>query len=191
MIIKTLYNLLGINNRLPMESHRLLYLKDKWGLDQKIIGEMEGKSQAYISIALRKARENVNIGEYEQATNFKWESYELKQVQFLPRDMLSDPQAMAFIVDLLGVQVSHPFFNFYTHNPNTRMIALYSMGIQQKKLVEIYKKNQSTIAMQVKRGSDKVSSIEFTGRYDNTAPYIIVEKKEPNKFIQAGGTFIW
>lgn len=192
MLIVSLYNLLGISQRLQDESFRLLYLKDNWGLDQKTIAHVEGRSQPYISGALRKARNNVNVENFQKSTDFKFEAHEIKQVQFLPRDMITDTQVMAFIVDLLGVQVSHPFYNYYSHNPTTRMIALSSLGIQQKKLAQIYKKSQNNISMQVKKGLDKVLAIEYVGRYDDTAPFMLIEKKEPNKFIPAGGsTFVW
>ena len=47
--IVSLYNLLGINQKIQERYLRLLYLKESWGLPQKVIAQCEGIAQPSIS----------------------------------------------------------------------------------------------------------------------------------------------
>lgn len=193
--LETLYHALNIKLKIPNDSIRYLYLRNVWGMEQATIGQCEGKSQAYVSIALKQANSTVPDQSFKDNTANLFTVEEIKYIQFLPRDIISDVQCIAFVNDLLGLDVLHPFFQFYTYKSNTRLTSLHSMGVRQARLMEIFNKNQSTVSLVIKRLKDSIDKYKHENRYDDTANYKLVVKsaKElvvPNKFIPAGGQ-VW
>ena len=188
--VQTLYNLLSIQSKIQNEPLRLLYLKDVWGLEQAAIGECEGRSQSYISKELIKARQSIPHQDFLNASEIQWTADELKYIQFLPREIITDVQVIAFINDVLGVEILHPFYMHFNHAIDIRIAALYSLGIQNKRLVQIYNRKQSSVSMIVKRSTEKALTLERNNRYDSTADFVISQqRKHQNKFTLAGGIF--
>jgi hypothetical protein len=187
--IVTLYNLLGINQKIPKLKTRLMYLKEVWGLDQIAIGEMEGISQSYVSQLILKGKETISNEKYIAATDIQWSAEEIQYLQMLPREIISDIGVIAFINDILGVDVIHPFFQHYDYAINWRIAALGSMGIQNKKLVQIFKKSQPAVSMIIKRSHVKANSIQRENRYHKSGDYRLSPQPYKRKFILAGGQF--
>jgi hypothetical protein len=190
--LETLYHLMNIKAKIPNEPIRYLYLRNVWGMEQAMIGLCEGKSQGYVSTALKQANATVPDQSFKDNTANLFTAEEIKNIQFLPRDIIGDVQFIAFVNDILQLEIIHPFFQFYTYKTNTRITALSNMGVRQIRLQEIFKKSQSSISMLVKRLKDSVDKYEQESRYDNTAEYRLVVKSivVPNKFIPAGGQ-VW
>jgi hypothetical protein len=185
--MKTLYNLLNINTKIESLHIRLLYLKDVWGLEQTLIGELEGVSQSYVSRELIEARKIVSRETFIMETERLFTSEEIQFIQYLPREILSDMQCLAFIQDVIGVKPLHPFFTNYETSANLRIAALASLGIQNKRLVEIFNKNQPTVSMVVKRGLDRATTMERSNRYDKEMNYKFAVQKTEFIFRKAGG----
>ena len=185
--INTLYNLLQIDRKIEDTHIRFLYLKDVWGLEQSVIGELEGFSQSYISKELRAARAYVSRETFIQATENLFTSDEIKFIHQLPREILPDMVCIAFIENLLGIKPVHPFFDFYDTSDNVRIAALAYLGIQQTRLVQIFKKNQTTISMIVKRSMDRVLEMERLNRYEQTMDYRFEIVPQQYTFKLAGG----
>lgn len=186
--IETLYNLLAIHHKIPDRHLRFLYLKDIWGLDQVIIGELEGgMSQSQVSVVLKQARSTIPHLTVVHACDIEFSDDEIKYLQFLPRDILSDVQIIAFVNDILGINVVHPFYTHFDHSPRFRIAALISLGVQHKRLVSLFKKSQPAISMIAKRYEKKILELERNNRYDETARFHIEPQKRTNNFIVAGG----
>lgn len=187
----TLAEMLNIRLKLPDDNTRLLYLRDVWGMEQDDLATHLGKSQSYVSITLKKARAERGTTPIE----IEWEPDELKLIQFAPRELFTDNEVAAFIIDILQLEVNHPFFNFHNYSESVRIPALHSLGIRQRRLMEMFNKKQSTLSMFLKGAS--VQNFERTGRYDKTANYTFKTRVKKTihdkpKFIQAGGTnYIW
>jgi predicted DNA-binding protein (UPF0251 family) len=184
---RTLYNLLNLSSKIENLHIRLMYLKDVWGLEQTFIGELEGVSQSYVSRELIEARKKVSRETFIQATEMLFTGDEIKFIQYLPREILSDMQCLAFIQDILGINPLHPFFMNYTTSENVRIAALASMGIQNKRLMEIFNKNQPTVSMIVKRSMERAIAMERTNRYDVELNYRFEAPKLKFTFRKAGG----
>jgi predicted transcriptional regulator len=183
-----LAELLNLRFKLPEESLRLLYLRDVWGLEQSELAKYVGKSQGYISVHLKKTRTKRGAIPF----TIDWEVDELKMIQFLPRELLTDNQVIAFFMDILQLDINHPFFNFYNHPERNRILALHSLGVRQKRIVELFTKTQPAVSMMI--NSQSLKEHEQVGRYDKTAKYTFKPRVEvpKNKFIPAGGsTFVW
>jgi hypothetical protein len=185
--VKTLYNLLQINIKIENTHIRFMYLKDVWGLEQSLIGELEGVSQSYVSKVIIEGRKTVSRETFIHATERLFTGEEIKFIQYLPRVILSDMQCLAFIQDILGIKPLHPFFINYTTSENIRIAALATLGIQNKRLMEIFKKNQPTISMVVKRNGDRVLGMDRSNRYDVELDYRFEVQKTEFTFKKAGG----
>lgn len=195
--LTTLYHLMNIKAKIPNDPIRYLYLRNVWGMEQTAIAECEGKSQASISLALKQATASVPNQSFKDNTANLFTAEELKNIQSLPREIIGDVQLIAFVNDILGLDVIHPFFQFYTYKSQTRIAALSTMGVRQARLMEVFNKNQSTISLIIKRLKDSIEKYEHESRYDSTAEYKLAVKsvKETivvaqNKFIPAGGQ-VW
>lgn len=185
--LKTLYNLLQINHKIEDLHVRMLYLKDIWGMEQTLIGELEGFSQSYISKELIIARQKVLKDTFIQQTSNLYTAQEVQYVQMLPRSIIGDMQVLAFIENVLGVTPIHPFFNHYDTPMNIRIAALASLGIQNKCLMVMFDKSQPNISMMVKRYSQKTIETQRDNRYDKIPEYKLKEKSQLFNFIKAGG----
>lgn len=187
--IKTVYNLLGIRSKIPDEFLRFLYLKDVWGLDQAKIGDLEGCSQSFVSKRLIAARSKIPHQDLINASAIQFTEDEIKYLQFMPRELIADTQIVAFVNDVLGLEILHPFYSFTNRDVNVRVAALFALGVQNKRLMQIYGKSQAGISMTVKRNIERAMEIKRESRYDNTAIFKIMPKKQTNKFISAGGIY--
>jgi hypothetical protein len=186
--IKTLYNLLQINHKIEDVPIRYLYLKDVWGLEQTLIGELEGMSQSYVSKVIMNARKNIPRETYESAISDLFSPEEIQYIHMLPREILPDIPAIAFINNLLGVYPIHPFFDYIETTINARIAGLAWLGVMNKRIVEIFDKNQPTVSMIVKRQTDRIIKMERPNRYDKVTHYRLHEHIKPyTKFIKAGG----
>jgi hypothetical protein len=183
--IKTLSNLLGIHNKIPDQQLRMLYLKECWGLDQNTIADIEECSQQHVSNQLIKARMN-SSKVINDTLDVQFTIDEIRYIQFLPREIIKDVQVVAFVNNILGLEVYHPFYQHYDHVNNLRIAALSSLGIQTKHLQSIFKKPQSSVSMTAKRYSDKLD-VERPNRYDSTAPFRLSVQKRKTNFLLAGG----
>jgi hypothetical protein len=186
---QTLYNLLGINNKIKDVPTRYLYLKDVWGLEQNDIADIEGVSQSQVSKVLLQARKGSVVPPV-----LEFGSDEIKYLQFLPREIILDSQLVAFVENILNYEVDHQFFQFFLQNDNIRIAALASLGIQNKKLQQIFKKAQSSVSMNIKRNTKRALELERPNRYEVMSSYSIVPretkekpKQEKPKFLLAGG----
>jgi predicted transcriptional regulator len=191
--IKTLYQLLNIKTKVPDDMLRLLYLKDVWGLDQGTIAELEHISQPNVSRQIKKARES------KSAENMilDFTAEELKFVQSLPRDIISDMQLIAFYNNILKLRISHPFFSSVGNIDQLRICALASLGVMNKKLEKMFNKTQATISMTIKRNSEKAAKVNRPMRFDTSSSVYDIEKIYPvnvipptpvsKKFTLAGG----
>lgn len=184
--IKTLYNLLNIKRKIQHNATRITYLKDVWGLEQNTIAELEKCSQSQVSKLILFVRKSVPRETFLKAIDIRWTVDEIKFIQFLPREIISDVEVVAFVNNILGLEVHHPLFDHYEYAVNLRIAALAKLGIQNKHLVQIFNKSQPTVSMIVKRFADR-SSVERPNRYDSTAPYTISPQKRKTNFILAGG----
>jgi hypothetical protein len=195
--LETLYHAMDIRNKIPIDDIRYLYLRDIWGMEQTAIAKCEYRSQGFISTALKQARGRIPEQSFKDNINNLFSVDEIKKLQFMPRIIIGDVQVMSFIMDVLGLEIAHPFFQFYVYQTNTRITALAKMGVRQVRLQEIFNKNQSTISMTIKRLQDSVEKYESSSRYDSTADYKLLPKTtkqaivvSQNKFIPAGGQ-VW
>jgi transcriptional regulator len=188
--IKTLYTLLGISNKIEDQSLRLLYLKDCWGLDQGTIAELEYLTQPNVSRYMKKARETKAAK--DMILDFTAE--ELKFVQSLPREIITDMQLIAFYTHILKLKINHPFF-MDLGDKSFRICALHSLGIMNKHLENMFGKSQAGVSMIIKRNGTRAAKIERELRFDTDSTVYEIEKIIPenkllpveNKFILAGG----
>lgn len=186
--LKTLYNLLQINLKIEDTHIRLLYLKDVWGMEQTLIGECEGVSQSYVSKELIKAREYVSRETVLEQTKDLFSPEEIQYIHFLPREILPDVAAIAFINNILGVYPIHGFFDYIDTATNARIAGLAWLGVQNKHICKLFKKNQPTVSMVVKRSVDRVPSITRPSRYEPVKEYKLSHvPQETKKFLLAGG----
>jgi transcriptional regulator len=188
--IKTLYTLLGISNKIEDQETRLLYLKDCWGLDQRTIADLENLTQPNVSRYMKKARETKAVKDL--ILDFTQE--ELKFVQSLPREIITDMQLIAFYTHILKLRINHPFF-MDLGDKNFRICALHSLGIMNKHLENMFGKSQAGVSMIVKRNGNRAAKIKRELRFDTNSTVYKIEKIIPenqllpveNKFIIAGG----
>jgi transcriptional regulator len=183
--IKTLSNLLQINNRIKDQQLRMLYLKECWGLSQEVIADMEDCSQQWVSSQIIKGRMNPQQV-IEDTLDLQFSIDEIRYIQFLPREIIKDIEVIAFVNNILGLEVYHPFYQHYDHVANMRIAALAGLGVQNKHLERMFKKTQSGVSMIVKRMTPKLN-IERGNRYDSTAPFQIGVQKRKTNFLLAGG----
>jgi hypothetical protein len=185
--LQMFYNLLQINRKIENVHIRLMYLKDIWGMEQKLIGACEGISQSYVSKELIYARKTVPRETFLEQTSNIWTSEEIQFLQFLPREVVTDIQVLAFIEDILHVYPNHSFYQHYEAPINLRIAALASLGIQHKRVGEIFNKNQPTISMNVKRHMEKALETERPNRYEKSPTYTLMQQPFQSKFTKAGG----
>ena len=98
-----------------------------------------------------------------------------------------DIPVLAFIENILGVYPAHTFFQFTNISESLRIAALASLGIQNKRLVVLFNKNQPTVSMTVKRHSERAGTMQIAQRYDKQPTYTLVQKPFQSKFTKAGG----
>lgn len=185
--IATLYHLLNIRQKITNKDLRLLYLKDVWGLPQTIIAECEQTSQAAISNMLREARIKISTKDLANASAIQFTGEEIAYIQSLPRDVIKDAPLIAFVNNILRLNVYHPFYSGFAKNEQIRIAALSLLGIQNKHLEKVFKKKQSTVSMIIKRFRDKAEAIERSIRYDVTTPLKVepIQKNRTHNFIIA------
>lgn len=183
--IKTLSNLLSIHVKIANEQLRMLYFKECWGLDQKTIADIEGCSQQQVSAQILKARMNPSQV-ISNALDVQFTVDEIRYIQFLPREIIKDIEVIAFVNNVLGLEVYHPFYQHYDHVNNLRIAALAGLGVRNKYLERMFKKSQSGISMVIKRMAPKLN-VERPNRYDSTAPFQLAVQKRKNNFLLAGG----
>jgi hypothetical protein len=159
-------------------------------LEQSTIAELEDVSQSLVSKKLQEARKNVPRETLAFETSELWSDNEIKYIHMLPREILPDMVAIAFINNILGVYPVHGFFSYLDTSPNARIVALSWLGVQNKRLMEIFNKNQSTISMIVKRSTNKIINIQRVARYESVENYKLENEPKPvltKKFLLAGG----
>lgn len=187
-IMQTLYNLLQVNLKIEDQHTRYLYLKDVWGLEQIVIGQLEGVSQSQVSKVLLVARKEISFDELWERTNILWTGDEIKYIQMLPREILPDIPAIAFINNILGIYPNHGFFDYLDTAINARIVGAAWLGVMNKRLIEIFGKNQSTISMLVKRSIDRIPDIKRAARYEQVTEYRFKPQVRPQKpFTVTGG----
>jgi transcriptional regulator len=190
--IKTLYTLLGISNKIEDQETRLLYLKDCWGLDQGTIAELEYLTQPNVSRYMKKARETKSAKDL--ILDFTAE--ELKFVQSLPREIITDMQLISFYTHILKLKISHPFF-LNLSDESLKISALASLCIMNKHLENIFGKSQAAVSMIIKRTSERSAKVQRSMRFDTSSVVYKIEKIIPEnkllpidkskKFTLAGG----
>jgi predicted transcriptional regulator len=190
--IKTLYTLLGISNKIEDQEIRLLYLKDVWGLDQSTIAELEYLTQPNVSRYMKKARET----KAAKDLILDFTAEELKFVQSLPRDIITDVQLISFYTHILKLRIGHPFFMDLS-DESLKISALASLGIMNKHLETMFGKSQAAVSMIIKRTSDRAAKVQRSMRFDTTSVVYKIEKIIPEnkllpvdtskKFTLAGG----
>lgn len=186
--IATMYNLLGIRQKLQDQKLRILYLRDVWGLSQALIGECEGiKSQSNTSRLIKEAQMYYGTTDIKNTAAIQFQPEEIKYIQMLPRTIINDTQIIAFVNNILGINVVHPFYSVFNHNANVRIAALSDLGIRNKQLQIIFKKTQPSISMIIKRNIQRSREIERVSRYDQTALFRIEPQVYKQSFIMAGG----
>lgn len=174
--IQNLYTLLNIRQKLGSQDLRILYLKDVWGLDQQVIAELEGISQSLVSRKITEGRRQFTRPDIQNLNaSIDWTIEELLFLQQLPREIIKDIPLVSFIIYILGIKLTHPFYFLYD-NDNVSMAALHSLGIQNKRIQELFKKTQPTVSMAVKRNLDRALKIEKDTRYSFNITNIKLEK---------------
>lgn len=176
--IATLYHLLNVRQKIADRDLRLLYLKDAWGLPQTIIAECEQTSQAAVSNMLREARMKINPKDLTNASAIQFTPDEIAHIQSLPRDVIKDAPLIAFVNNILNLEVMHPFYSAFAKNDQIRIAALSLLGIQNKHLEKVFKKKQSTVSMIIKRYKDKAEAIERSTRYDFSTTMQVMPKHQ-------------
>lgn len=176
--IVTLYRLLNIRQKITNQDLRLLYLRDVWGLPQTLIAECEQTSQAAVSNMLREARVKVHPKDLANASAIQFTPDEIAHIQSLPRDVIKDAPLIAFVNNILNLEVLHPFYSAFAKNDQIRIAALSLLGIKNKHLEKIFKKKQSTVSMIIKRFRDKAEAIERSTRYDFSTTIQVMPKHQ-------------
>lgn len=176
--IATLYQLLNIQQKITNQDLRLLYLKDVWGLPQKPIAECEQISQAAVSYMLREARIKISPKDLTNASAIQFTPDEIVRIQSLPRDVIKDTSLVAFVNNILNLEVLHPFYSAFAKNDQIRIAALSLLGIQNKHLEKVFKKKQSTVSMIIKRFKNKAEAIERSTRYDFSMTIQVMPKHQ-------------
>lgn len=176
--IATLYQLLNIQQKITNQDLRLLYLKDVWGLPQKLIAECEQTSQAAVSYMLRGAWMRISPKDLANASAIQFTPDEIAHIQSLPRDVIKDAPLIAFVNNILNLDVMHPFYSAFAKNEQIRIAALSLLGIQNKHLEKVFKKKQSTVSMIIKRFKEKAEAIERSTRYDFSMNIQIMPKHQ-------------
>ena len=157
-------------------------------MEQTLIGECEGVSQSYVSKELIKAKERYTREQVIEQTLDIWTAQEIQYIHFLPREIISDIQVLAFIENILGIFPIHPFFSILSTPTNLRIAALASLGIQNKRLMVLFNKNQPTISMTVKRSRERaMNTIRQTRYQDQDKEYRFKSVNKPFNFMKAGG----
>lgn len=186
--LSTLYNLLGIRQKIQDPQLRLLYLSEVWGVRQSIVMECEGIShQSRVSNMIKKAKLQYGATDIKNVAAIQFNADEIKYIQMLPREIINDIQVIAFTNNILGLNVNHPLYSFFSHDVGIRIAALSDLGIRNKHLQYIFNKSQPNITMTVKRKLKRSREIERIARYDKTAPFVIVPQTYKQSFIMAGG----
>ena len=176
--IATLYQLLNIRQKIVDRDLRLLYLNDVWGLPQTLIAECEQTSQAAVSYMLREARIKISLKDLSNAAAIQFTGEEIAYIQSLPREVIKDAPLIAFVNNILNLNVYHPFYGAFAKNDQIRIAALSLLGIQNKHLEKIFKKKQSTVSMIIKRFRDKAEVIERSTRYDFSMTIKVMPKHQ-------------
>lgn len=178
---QTLYTLLGLRYKIVDKHLRMMYMKDVWGMEQKDIGDCENMSQSNVSRELKAAR--LRHGQRDDLKMIQFDGEDIKRIQALPREVLSDVQCIAFVHDVLGVYPIHTFYDVFNQNTQSRIIALHQLGIPGTKLAKIYGKANSTISMMVKRHDERVQKLERGFRYDNLDQPL---RLRPDRYVERG-----
>jgi hypothetical protein len=183
--IKTLSNLLQINNRIKDQQLRMLYFNTAWGLNQAAIADIEGCSQQHVSAQIIKGRMN-SSKLIEDTLDLQFTVDEIRYIQFLPREIIKDVEVVSFVNNILGLEVYHPFYQHYDHVASMRIAALAGLGVQNKHLERMFNRSQSGVSMIIKRYQTKLD-VERPNRYDATAPFQLAVQKRKTNFLLAGG----
>lgn len=186
--IVTIYNQLGINRKIDDRLLRMLYLKEIWGLPQTLIAACEGDSidQPAVSRFLKDARLKYGAGDITNLQAIEFDVDEIKSIQLLPRELLTDVQCVAFVQHILGLDVMHHMFGFNGWKETTKIAALSALGIQQNHLSRIFNKSTAAISITVARKKEK-ELINNRFRYDINQSYALAKKKTKTAFTKAGG----
>jgi hypothetical protein len=127
-------------------------------------------SQSYVSRVIQQGKIKYGVTDLRTATGLYFSAEEIQYLQSLPREIIKDMELIAFVVDILGIRPLHPFYQLFESSPNVRIAALSNLGVQNKHLEQIFKKNQPTISMVIKRGAERAAKIEKLNRYDFNIP---------------------
>lgn len=185
--VQTLYTILGIRQKIQDQKYRIFYLRHVWGLEQKDIGACEGLSQSKISNILREPLGDTDI---RNLVMVAYNVDEIKYLHKLPRTVISDAQLVAFVNNILGLNILHPFYSAFQYSDNMRIMALSGLGIRQRQLMKIFDKSQPAISQIIRRGGDKYTNVVIPLRDDVDSSVFAIEFEPPHqslKFIVSGG----
>lgn len=186
--LKNLYILLNIKRKLPDEYARCFYLHYVWGMKQEDVAACENVSQPVVSRLIKIGSLMTTINDMRDYMYQNTTTDEIQYLQKLPRDILSDVQLIAFVTDLIGIKPLHSLYTSFDHKEPLRIAALASLGVQNKRLQQIYNKSQAGISMIVKRQTEKALSVERFNRYDFIGDFAFKPRVESTTtFTLAGG----
>lgn len=186
--IETLYQVLGVRQKIQNRDLRILYLREVWGLEQMDIAAVEGMGQSTVSKFLKT--HNVSDTDIRNTAVVDYSIEEIKFLHKLPRGILNDAQLIAFVNNILGLNIHHPFYSSPSMTENIRISALHDLGIRQKQLVRIFGKTQPAISMIIKRTIERTRDVESPLREDVDSSVFKLEPVPPKqsiKFLLAGG----
>ena len=165
---KNIYQILGIANHFSGDIRDIVsYLTNEWGLPQGEIANLMEISQTKVS----------NIGIYAGLKHFnrselpKFNVFQLKALANLPREVIKDYPLLAFVQNILKLDIIGSKFYDWNGTVPKRMAALDSLGIKQKFIGEIFEKTSGTVSTNVKR-NQKYIDFEKAVRYDKHDIYM-------------------
>lgn len=191
---QSIATLLGVYRKIEDQGIRMAYFKERWGLDQNIIAEIEDVSQSKVSRGIKAAKlvNGTDMSRLYDTVTFIGE--EIQLLHALPRTVLSDLELLSFVYDILEVRPNAMpmFYNLAIIHEKARATALFNMGIMSKFLAEKFGKRQNTFSMFVKSGMETIDmDMILPDRYHKLdVPWTLVPKfvkSMPTKLFMAGG----
>lgn len=186
--LQIIYGLLRVRDRIPNRNDRYMYLHHQWGMKQADIAICDGKSQSSVSIILKKASKEITNNDIMELSAGQWTIDDMLVLQNQPREILRDNEFMAFVMDVLKLEVSHPLFHFWKLSEYKRITALASLGIQPSFIGKLFNRTSANISMISKRHKNTVE-MKYDQRYQDWYDYHVhsTKKNSKPKFVLAGG----
>jgi transcriptional regulator len=187
--ITEIYDILHLDTKIQSSLIRVVYLWEVWGLPQGLIADCEGTSQSAISRVLKDGRQHVSKEDIINFTAIRWSSEELKAIQFLSRDVITDAEVFSFMNDILQLEISHIFFKSYRPSELKRIAALARLGVRVGHIAKMFNRSAANTSGIVKRNSSNFN-FPMSNRYSENYDYKVGNKAHiKSKFIRAGGIF--